>query len=342
MKFLSYIFIALLFVSESTAVVRFRRKHIKILVAGDVMFDWGFRNSYKKLQGNIIGTSLKKVFRQTNYRMINLETPVTYSNIDRLSHKSYVFRAYPTDLAILQKLHINLAFLGNNHSMDYGKTGLLDTFSYLRQRKIRYAGAGLNSQDAYRPVRLSRTLHDYFLVSASQIGPNSIFAGYKQAGSARYSLNQLAKIPGKKGNYLLALHWGIEYNPEPYGWQISAAHKLIRSGYKVIIGHHPHIPQGVEKYRDGIILYSLGNFIFGSRNQYLNHNLMAILHFEAGQLLQCELVPVFGKFQFRKQHRLQLLPKKQAEEFLFEIAVLSEKLNTKIAIKNGRGYINFR
>jgi len=84
----------------------------------------------------------------------------------------------------------------------------------------------------------------------------------------------------------------------------------------------------------------LGNFIFGSRNPYLNHNLAAMLHFQNNQLVVCELIPIFGKFQ-KSEHIIQPLEGEEANEFLLEIAVLSEKLGTKIEIKNGRGYVYF-
>ncbi|MEM7180327.1 MAG: CapA family protein [Spirochaetota bacterium] len=344
-KYTFYLLLGIFFFVGLSATSKTRSKRVKILLAGDVMFDWGFRQSNKKFSKDTIDPKLLKVFRSVDYRMVNLESPITESQQDLDSHKSYVFRGYPNDLEILRRLQVNLVFLGNNHSMDYGKAGLLDTFSHLKKYRIGYAGAGKNRKEAYSPVRLSEKLSNYHIVSASRIGLSRLFAGYRRPGSALYSLPRLGSIArrrGKKHIYLLSLHWGIEYSPEPSGWQIRHAHSLIRSGYKAVIGHHPHIPQGVEKYRNGVILYSLGNFFFGSRNQYLNHNIIAVLHFLQGELEKCEIIPVFGKFQYVKHHKLQLLPQQEAERFLWELAVASEKLNTKLDIKNGRAYIYFR
>ncbi|HNC00055.1 MAG TPA: CapA family protein, partial [Leptospiraceae bacterium] len=130
----------------------------------------------------------------------------------------------------------------------------------------------------------------------------------------------------------------VEYSPEPTKEQIKQGHELINSGFTAIIGHHPHIPQGIEKYKNGIIIYSLGNFLFGSRNQYLNHNIAVMLHFENNELIFCEVIPIFGKFQ-DAEHIVRPLPYSEAEDFLHEYSILCQNLNTKLEIKNGRGYI---
>lgn len=138
---------------------------------------------------------------------------------------------------------------------------------------------------------------------------------------------------------IVSLHWGVEYSPFPTSDQRKIARSLIDSGVKIVIGHHPHIPQGVEVYKGGVILYSLGNLIFGSRNSYLNHNLIAILHIRNNHLERVELVPIFGKFQ-KEDHKIRPVKGVEAQEFLHEIAVLSAELGTKLRVEGDRAFLD--
>jgi poly-gamma-glutamate synthesis protein (capsule biosynthesis protein) len=132
----------------------------------------------------------------------------------------------------------------------------------------------------------------------------------------------------------------VEYSPYPTEEQRKAAKYLVGAGYKVILGHHPHVPQGIEVFPNGIVIYSLGNFLFGSKNQYLKHNITAVLHFEKEKLLAVEVIPVFGKHQSADGlHYFYPLGPIEAENFLKEYAILCKQLGTNLIISGGRGYV---
>ncbi|MCB1158688.1 MAG: CapA family protein [Leptospiraceae bacterium] len=336
--FLIYLIICL---NPVSAGVRKKSRIFKVLVAGDVMFNWGIRNSKKILGKKMLGTELRNVFSEAEVRMINLETPITTHKEGMQKNKSYIFRAVPEDISILQELGVNTVFLGNNHAMDYGDTGIKDTFNYLNQYKIRFSGAGINREEAYRALKVGPGIK---LVSVSGIGPTNLFAGSKSPGVAHLSYPSLKNALKKKRKseiFILSCHWGVEYNPEPDKNQRNLAKKLIDAGYDIIVGHHPHIPQGIEIYKNKLILYSLGNFMFGSRNQYLNHNVIAILHFKENQLITCEIIPVFGKFQEEEHHVFRILEGQDRDVFFTEYKILCKKLGTNLIIKNNRAYIHF-
>gem|GEM_PF-600792 len=325
--------------------VQKRPRTLKILVAGDVMFNWGLRETRQKRGDFAPVEGLIPLFLEADLRMVNLETPIANSQEEMDESKSYVFNAKPEDISLLKKINIDLVFLGNNHSMDYGKKGLEDTIENLKKENILFAGMGKNIKEAFKPNELTIRNKSLNLISVSNIGEARLFATDTKPGVAPLQLNRLKKIIEEKENkdkiQMLSVHWGVEYSPEPTKEQIKQAHELINFGFKVVIGHHPHIPQGVEKYKNGVIIYSLGNFLFGSRNQYLNHNIAVMLHFENKELLFCEIIPIFGKFQ-DSEHLVRPLPYQEAEDFLHEYSILSQNLNTKIDVKNGRGYIYFK
>lgn len=304
------------------------------------MFDWGLRETMGKkgIYSPIEG--LVPLFEEADIKMVNLETPVSaFASPD--PKKPYVFNAKPEELNLLTRLDVDLVFLANNHSMDYGKEGLYETVKNLRSKGILHVGAGENVEEAYKPKFINFRTNTIRVTSASAIGEQRLYATPTSPGAAPYSVQRLSKISVDSKDFnLLSLHWGIEYNPEPTKDQITGAHKLISSGFQVVVGHHPHIPQGIEKYNDGLIVYSLGNFIFGSKNQYLNHNIAIMLYVQDNKLTLCEIIPIFGKFQ-NGEHIIYPLEGEEAKDFLGEIAHLSEKLNTRILIRNSRGYIYF-
>lgn len=322
--------------------VQKKTRTLKVLVAGDVMFNWGLRETRQKRGEFAPVEELIPLFLEADIRMVNLETPVANSTDDMDESKSYVFNAKPEDISLLKKIKIDLVFLGNNHSMDYGKKGLEETIENLNKEKILFAGIGKNIREAIKPNQISIRNKSVQIISVSNIGESRLFAGEGKPGVAPLQINRLKTVSSDKNNQgkiqLLSVHWGVEYSPEPTKEQIKQGHELINSGFTAIIGHHPHIPQGIEKYKNGIIIYSLGNFLFGSRNQYLNHNIAVMLHFENNELIFCEVIPIFGKFQ-DAEHIVRPLPYSEAEDFLHEYSILCQNLNTKLEIKNGRGYI---
>ena len=322
--------------------LKIRKKNLKILVAGDAMFNWGFRESRARLGEFKPVEGLVRLFEEADLRLVNLETPVSDSNITMDVDKSYVFNAKVEDLSLLKKIKVDVLFLANNHSMDYGKKGFEDTIKNLQAEKFLHSGMGAHLTEAFQSLEIQIRSNPISINSVSEIGEARLFATESRAGIAGLNLPRLKKIAAEKKDsiHLLGVHWGVEYSPEPTKKQIKQAKELIDSGFSAVIGHHPHIPQGIEKYKDGIIIYSLGNFLFGSKNQYLNHNLTVMLHYENQKLIIVEIIPIFGKFQ-NSDHILRELNYREAEEFLLEFSVLCENLGTKIEIKNGRGYIYF-
>jgi len=165
--------------------------------------------------------------------------------------------------------------LGNNHIFDYGKVGLFDTISYLDSVGIRHVGAGHNAPQAHLPV----------IVNAN--GKRIALLGYYGGGEAPKATRTTPGVADRhigniqsdietirhsnSADYVAVnFHWGTEKADTPGRDQIEFAHAVIDAGADIIIGHHPHVLQGIERYKSGVIVYSLGNFVFGgnSRDTY--------------------------------------------------------------------------
>ncbi|EMJ98607.1 MULTISPECIES: CapA family protein [unclassified Leptospira] len=337
---------------------------VKVLIGGDVMFNWGIRDTIKAKGELAPVKGLKSVFESADLRILNLETPVV-SEKSWDHGKAYVFQAKESDLESMSFLGVDLVSLGNNHAMDHGPEGLEETLKFLGERKIASIGAGKNLEFAFRPWIWEGKDTNLRIYSATNVAegrshyagqspgvmpldpelilkkfqleksqPNSVRNGSKNSKGDKKSK---PVSPGKQFR-ILSLHWGVEYSPFPTIEQRKIAKTLADGGLDIIVGHHPHIPQGIEKIGNTIVFYSLGNLIFGSRNAYLNHNLIVILHIKRNKLINIELVPIFGKFQ-NEDHLVRPLEGKEAQDFLKEIAVLSQDLGTRVRIEEDRGWV---
>ncbi|UOG47502.1 CapA family protein [Leptospira noguchii] len=320
---------------------------LKLLAGGDVMFNWGIRDTIRK-HGEIAPVEgLRSLFNEADFRMINLETPVVASKTEE-SKKAYIFTAHEKDLNSLKYLGVDMVFLGNNHSFDHGQQGMNETLDILNKNNILFVGAGKKLPEVLEPLNLNLKGSDLRIHSVTAIAEQAHYATSTRSGVAPFLFPSLKATFIEKTilpkNYptsirIVSLHWGVEYSPFPTSDQRKIARALIDSGVKIVIGHHPHIPQGVEVYKEGVILYSLGNLIFGSRNSYLNHNLIALLHIRRNRLERVELVPIFGKFQ-KEDHKIRPVTGSEAREFLHEISVLSAELGTKLRVEGDRAFLD--
>ncbi|MDR0799603.1 MAG: CapA family protein [Dysgonamonadaceae bacterium] len=261
---------------------------LTICFTGDLLLDRGVREQIEHKGVDALFESVAPLFRQSDAVVVNLECPVT----ERIApvNKRFIFRAEPQGLPALKKAGITHAALANNHTNDQGRDGLKDTYNHLKNNDLIPVGAGKNAEEAAKPVIIEKgrmkvaifnsvlvplenwmTLSDYFSInqqSAGELCEN--IRNFKQKNKTCYAV--------------AVLHWGVEYQPQPTADQRFQAHQLIDAGADAIIGHHPHVLQSVEYYRDKPIFYSLGNFIFDSSRPVANEGLIAELIFSKNNI----------------------------------------------------------
>lgn len=170
----------------------------------------------------------------------------------------------------LSKLGFNLVTIANNHTFDYGEEGYAHTVSLLRNNGIEYLGAG-NIEEAYRLKTIEINRLKIGFLAFSFAGRTEKIDEWKEAGKGSAYINSL-KVPHiiedakKKVDFLVVLpHDGIEYIDIPLPETILRYRDFIDSGADIVVGAHPHCPQGWEIYCNKPIFYSLGNFFFNSK-----------------------------------------------------------------------------
>ncbi|MFH1207656.1 MAG: CapA family protein [Patescibacteria group bacterium] len=196
----------------------------------------------------------------------NLETPLI--NGPRVLTGEMSFRADTRSVAGLTYAGFNVLSLANNHVKNQGEAGIASTIETLDQVNILHAGAGSNDAAAREPAIMEKNgLKFGFLAYVdSAFTPASYEATPIRAGSPFLNeaalADDLAGLKPRADVIIVSMHAGTEYQDSQNQKQTSFARRAIDLGAQVVIGHHPHVVEPVEQYRDGYIMYSLGNFVF--------------------------------------------------------------------------------
>ena len=251
---------------------------VTLVFAGDILFDPGYSIMARMLQRangifDSISEDLIAEMQNADIFMVNNEFP--YS--DRGSptpEKQFTFRAKPEYADILHDMGADIVSLANNHAYDYGEEAFLDTMDILRNIEMPFVGAGRNLEEASAPVYFIAGDMKIAVVSATQIerldNPDTKGATETTPGVFRcWNPAKLLEIVGEaKENsdfVIVYIHWGTA-NTDELDWaQLDQAPKIADAGADLIIGDHPHCLQPIQ-YVNGVpVVYSLGNFLFNSR-----------------------------------------------------------------------------
>jgi len=175
-----------------------------------------------------------------------------------------VFKGAPVHAGGLAAVPFDVACLANNHVLDYGVAGLRETLRVLARAGIHSVGAGLTDAQALAPLSLLVNGQSIHIVNisegedqtASTGGPGVFGWDVPLAAAQTRALKKLG------GVVIVIAHCGLEYVPFPPPYVVSAFRALVDAGADCVVGHHPHVPQGIERWRGRPIVYSLGNFVF--------------------------------------------------------------------------------
>jgi len=210
------------------------------------------------------------VLRDADVAMVNLECPITDRGVRQT--KPFTFRMRPHCASAIPEAGIDIVNLANNHIYDFGREGLFDTIRYLDSLGIHHTGAGRTAEEAHRGVvRDIRGVRLGFLGYYG--GGEAPVARGKNPGVALRDIATISRDIERMRredsvHYIVVnFHWGVEKAQYPEPSQVSFARAVIDAGADAVIGHHPHVLQGIERYHNGVIVYSLGNFIFGGNSR---------------------------------------------------------------------------
>ena len=240
---------------------------LNVIFTGDILLDRGVRRVINQHGvDHLFSDGIDSVFRSAQVVVGNLECPAT--KIEAPVFKQYIFHGEPEWLEALKRHGITHLNLANNHSIDQGREGLIDTYQNILAAGMTPLGAGENMQQAAAPVLLASAPRKVWLVPSLRLAlENYAYLPDKPCVSQEPMDSLLQRVfrlrqADSTAVIIVSLHWGGEHTLEPVPRQRHDAHMLIRAGADVLICHHTHTLQTIEDYHGHKIYYSIGNFIF--------------------------------------------------------------------------------
>ena len=240
---------------------------LDIVLTGDILLDRGVRQVINRHGvGHLFSDGIDSVFRSAQIVVGNLECPAT--KIEAPVFKRFIFRAEPEWLDTLRQhgfTHLNLA---NNHTIDQGREGLIDTKRNVEKAGMVAIGAGETMAGAAQPVLLASEPRPVWLVPSLRLAlENYAYLTDKPCVSQEPMDSLMERVfrlrrADSTAVIIVSLHWGGEHTLQPVPLQRHEAHQLILAGADILVCHHTHSLQTVEDFRGHKIFYSIGNFIF--------------------------------------------------------------------------------
>jgi poly-gamma-glutamate synthesis protein (capsule biosynthesis protein) len=235
------------------------------------------------------------VFRSAQVVVGNLECPAT--KIKAPVFKRFIFRGEPEWLTTLKAHGITHLNMANNHAIDQGRQGLMDTRQNILSAGMTPIGAGENMSQAATPVLLAETPRPVWLVPSLRLAlenyaylPDKPCVSQEPMDSLLCRIAQLRQADSS-AVIIVSLHWGGEHTMKPVPRQRLEARQLISAGADVLVCHHTHTLQSIETYEGKYIYYSIGNFIFDQQKPINSQACMVKLHIEKNHL-EVETLPI--------------------------------------------------
>lgn len=272
-------------------------KSIKFTAVGDIMLCRSVGDFIEKYGPQFPFETIKDQFAGSDIIFGNLECSISERGFPSKYWPAHMnFRAHPKVVRGLKEAGFNVLSLANNHVSNYGEDALLDTIRLLQSNGISHVGAGASAHEAYAPLILNQNNLRIAILAYSTILNGSRIAKNEKSGIAQFSLKKALrsiKAAREKADLVVvSMHWGIDYETNPVPQHMECARQMIDAGAVLIIGHHPHVIQPIERYMNGLIIYSLGNFVFDDSLEGTDISLMFNFTLSDEGIEKYEIIPL--------------------------------------------------
>lgn len=260
--------------------------------------------------------STRHVILDADIAVGNLEAPFALSG--KAFEKKFTFMVPPSFAEGLAAAGFDVLTLANNHILDFGPEALQSTLDVLDSLGLAHCGAGKNRSEAEKPALveiggkdLSRMPEEgekgrnavfpqperrAAFLAYSLTYPEEFWAGQNRPGTSTAVLNRMEErirsLRDSADFIIVSFHWGGELMESPKAYQRDFGRKAIDAGADLVLGHHPHVIQGIEWYRGRLIAYSLGNFVFGSLSGKVQNAIILRVTFNRDGVSSAEVLPV--------------------------------------------------
>lgn len=277
-----------------------------VSAVGDVMPGMRMRHRIRNFGESYPFAWVKPILDSSSVVTGNLEGPFSKESEKLETTRNFSYQVNPKLASVLGRGGFNAMTIANNHIQDCGRGGVIETIDALDKHHIQTYGGGRNERTAHRPAIWDGTRSRIGLLGYYWNGRTA--ARGDLPGSARdlphLVQRDMALLRPLVDRIVVMVHWGIPYERSPLEDDRAKARRFIDLGADVVIGHHPHILQPIETYKGRPILYSVGNFAFGSGNSKAESILPSIRFHQAG--IEMDIFPVYVQ---NRDPRLNYQPK---------------------------------
>ncbi|WP_181348468.1 CapA family protein [Thalassobacillus sp. CUG 92003] len=235
---------------------------------GDMMFGRFTKEVPEAYGEDYLLEHVRPYFEASDYVTGNFENPVLTQDKENYEpiEKAIQLKTDRAKVKELVESNFTNVSLANNHTMDYGPQGMMDTLEVFNDEGLEYVGAGENAEEANQ-IKLS----EHNGITVATLGYSDVYVEGFEAFEFRPGialadpevfLQKVSEAKQQADLVIVHMHWGAEYDNEPHPRQEKIGHAIADAGADILVGHHPHVLSPVEVYNDSVIFYSLGNFIF--------------------------------------------------------------------------------
>ena len=245
-----------------------------LVFTGDIGFDRYMDRKWE--DASLLSQSVLKFFHSADHTVANVEGAVM-EMVNDSSRGAYFHTMDPQAITVLNAIRADIWNIGNNHSMDAGKEGLISTMAFAAQNGARTIGAGLTLAEASAPLYLDEA-GGIGIFCTTYVSDELVQGGEGIAAEARSGIfrwddddtiaRRIAEVKAICRWCVVVCHGGEEFACMPSPYTRERYLRYLEWGADVVVAHHPHVPENYELFEDGkAIFYSLGNFIFDTDYQ---------------------------------------------------------------------------
>lgn len=270
---------------------------VTLAAVGDIMLGddsisigHGVGSIIKKQGAEFIFKNVFGILQKADITFGNLECVLSEIEIDASDIHSVAMRASESSVNGLTYAGFDILSIANNHILEHGESSLIRTQKLLSENGIKTVGVSENKEKSRKPVILDRKGISFGFLAYCLVRDKTAYCSVKDPLEI---IHDVKKVKKDVDFLIVSLHWGNEYIRKPSTEQFSLAYEIIDAGASIILGHHPHVLQGVESYKDGVIVFSMGNFVFDMWQKKMRESMIFSCRFCKKKIINFEITPVY-------------------------------------------------
>ena len=308
---------------------------ITLIAVGDIMlgdspvcFGFGVCSMMKKHGASFPFAHVTSLLKSADMAVGNLEAVASAFDPRHDSFKEIQYRAQPEAIQALADAGFSVVSMATNHTMQHGRAAVEETVGLLKQAGIKFCGLEIPERSITNTCQVEVNGHRFGFLNYN-LRPRQYFIDpplWKQPDRELIT-SEVSQLRQRVDTVVVCMHWGDEFIAYPSPEQVQLGRAIIDAGARLVIGHHPHILQGVERYGGGIIAYSLGNFVFDLWQPKLRRSMILKTTIATSGDIAAEYIPVM----INRRHQPEILTGQAADEAVKYIERLTEQVTYDMA-----------